>query len=152
MSPKRTMTLAGLTLFVAPGRAYAAGDIDVAATVSVITGAGSLLLCAMMLVVVVQLRRVAEGSAIADHITYVVGASLTLVTAVLLGWVDRFLNGFSGGWVRAGADVLTMVCVLLLATYFARVRRSLVTFLERVPSREVLAAANGADAEEESVA
>lgn len=152
MSAKRSLILACALLVAFPGVAHAATPIDTSQAISLVTGVSSLLLSAMLLLVVVQLRRVANGSAIVDNISYVVAASLCLVSAVLVGWVDRFVNGLSTDVVRAGGDVLIMVSILMFAVYFMRVKRALSSFLEHLHADDALAAANGADVGEETVA
>jgi hypothetical protein len=113
-----------------------------------LTGVLSLVLAAMMLVVVVRLRRVADGSAIVQNISFVVAASLCLVVSIVLGWVGRLVpTAFSADIVRTGGDVLVTVSVLLFAVYFERVRRALASFLDRLCSDDVLAAAQGDPAE-----
>jgi hypothetical protein len=152
VSVRRSLGLALALLAAFPGVAYASPGIDTSQAVSLVTGVSSLLLSAMLLLVVVQLRRVAEGSAIVEHITYVVSASLCLVAAVLVGWVDRFVYGLSTDVVRAGGDVLVMFSILFFAIYFTRVKRALSSFLTHMHADDVLAAANGADVEEDTVA
>lgn len=127
---RRALALGCAGLLAWPAAAYASvGTFDVGDTVSTVTGIASMLLAAVMLVVVWRLRRVADGSAIADNISYVMGASMCLAASVLLGWIDRFVA--SAGAVRAGADILVMVAMLLFAVYFARVGEPLRAFLAR---------------------
>lgn len=140
---RRAVVLACAGLLALPAAAYAsAGAFDATDAVSTVTGIASLLLAMIMLVVVLRLRRVADGSAIAENISYVVGASLCLAASVMLGWVDRFVA--SGGAVRAGADVLVMVSMLLFAMYFMRVSEALCAFLDHASSLNMLVAAQGA--------
>lgn len=126
--------------------------VDMPKTISIVTGVSSLLLSAMLLVIVVQLRRVAGGSAIVDHIAYVVSASLCFVAAIAVAWVDRIVNGLTTNVIRMGSDVLVMLALLFFAMYFLRVKRSLSAFLKHLHSDDMLAAANGADVEEDVVA
>ncbi len=149
---KKTLALAACLLLAFPTVAYAEAVVAVTKAVSIATGVCSLLLSAMLLVVVVQLRRVADGSAIVAHIAYVVSASLCLVAAILVGWVDRFTSGFSTDTIRAGGDVLVMFALLLFAVYFTRVKRALSAFLAHLETADMLAAVNGAEVEEDGVA
>lgn len=149
---KHSLAISAALLLALPSPAYASSRFTALQTVSVVTGVTSLLLSAMLLIVVVQLRRVADGSAIVEHISYVVGASLCLVAAILVGWIDRFVEGFSTDIVRVGGDILVMVSLLLFAVYFTRVKRALASFLQHMHTDDILAAANSAAVEEETVA
>lgn len=151
-SSKRIVALAGALVFIAPSAAYASPGFDVPGTVSTVTGVCSLLLAAMLLLVVMRLREVAEGSAIADNIAYVMGATVCFAAAITLGWIARFVDFDAAGYVRAGGDVLVMLSVLLFAIYFARVRRALTRFLAHLNTDDVLVASQGVDVTEDDVA
>lgn len=148
----RTLVAAVIVWLTLPPAAYAADALGPMQAVSLVTGVTSLLLSAMLLVVVVQLRRVADGSAIVEHISYVVGASLCLVASILVGWFDRFVGVSTAQAVRVAADVLVTVSLLLFAVYFTRVRRALSSFLSHISGDQLLAAANAADVGEDAVA
>jgi hypothetical protein len=149
---RRISVLATFGWLAFPAVAGAETVLDVPKTVSMVTGVSSLLLSAMLLLVVVELRQVAGGSAIVDNIAYVVGGSLCLVAATLLSWLDRFLTDVPAGVVRAGADILLMFAVLFFAFYFSRVKRALTAFLAHLHSDDPLAGSSGADVQEDGVA
>lgn len=151
MLPKRLAALTCALVLVLPAEAFAVTD-GLSAAVSTVTGIGSLLITAMLLIVVVQLRRVADGSAIVENIAFAVAASLCLGTAILLSWLSRFTSAESIDVVRAGADVLAMLAMLLYAAYFVRVKRALAGFLACLTADETLVAAQGTAPAEDDVA
>jgi hypothetical protein len=123
--------------------------LDPYSVASMVTGAVSLLLSAAMLLVVVRVRRVAEGSAIFGNISYVVAASLCLTASILADWVDRFVGTFSAHLARTGGDVLVAVSLLLFIVYFARIGSAFNSYLKVLSSDEVLATSQGTPTEDD---
>lgn len=94
-------------------------------------GATVLLSAVALLVMALALQRVARGSAIADNISYVVGACVCLGAAVLGRWVVRFVpQGLTSEQIALSSDLLTLVAIVLFCVYFFRVRVALSHFLE----------------------
>lgn len=90
------------------------------------------LLCSVvLLLVVLALRRVAEGAAIAENMSYVMAGVLCLATSVLLGWIARLTDtDFSPEQARLGSDLLVIASMVFFGIYFYRVRRAMVRFLD----------------------
>jgi hypothetical protein len=129
--------VACIAMLVVPAPAWAAPEFDAPATLSTVTGIMTLLLALGMLLVVVELRRVAAGSAIARKISYVVAGALCLAASVLAGFVDRFVASWlSVDEVRAGADLLVLLSMGFFVLYFNAVRGSLVSFLDGLNAEE----------------
>jgi hypothetical protein len=96
------------------------------------TGAGvlGLLFAVALLLGMISLRRIAEGSAIADNIKYGVLAVLCLTASVLFGWIARWLpDALSADQARLGADLLSAVALAFFGIYFFRVRQAMKRFL-----------------------
>ncbi len=127
----RTATLAAVLTLAVPASAYAVdGGGDVPTALSTGAGIVALLLAAGLLVQMLSLRKLAEGAAIADNITYAVLAIICLAAGVLVGWVaDLLPTGFSAEQARLGADLLTIASLVLFGVYFYRVRRAMARFL-----------------------
>jgi uncharacterized membrane protein len=115
------MLAIALTLIPAPC-AYAVTE-ELPAGLSTTAGALALVAAAFLLREMLALRSVARGAAIADNVSYVVLAAMCLAASVLVGWIARFVpSGFSTEHARLGADLLSIVGMVLFAIYFARVR------------------------------
>ncbi|MFA5844400.1 MAG: hypothetical protein WC971_06165 [Coriobacteriia bacterium] len=95
-----------------------------------ILGVLALVFAAGLLVSVLALQRVSEGSMIAENMTYVLAGVVCLAASVLVGWVARFLPlGLSSEMAEMGSDGLIIVSMACLAVYFYLVRRSMVLFM-----------------------
>jgi hypothetical protein len=144
---KRVASVAALFVLAVPTPALAASD-EVPSVLAMGVGIVALLLAALLLVIVVGLRRVAEGAAIAQNVTYVVLGVLCLVAAILAGWVVRFIPGdMSVERARVAADILIIAAMVLFGVYFNSVRKALLSFLRGVRGDEALARSQGKDGE-----
>ena len=122
--------------WAAPVRAFAAGAAD-AEAVSEMVGVAALAAAAVLLVSTVGLQRVARGSAIADNISYVVGACVCLGASVLVRWVARLVpRGLAEAQAALSSEVLTLVAVVLFSVYFLRVGAALRRFLNVAEASE----------------
>jgi predicted Co/Zn/Cd cation transporter (cation efflux family) len=146
MRVRIALGLALVALLLVPATAFASTGVlpaeglefDMPGTLSTITGVLTLLLAVVLLVVTLQLRRVADGSAIAGNITYVMAGSACLATSVLLGFLERFIASWvSSDVVRAAADMLIFMAMLFLALYFNAVRQALNNFLQALSLDEL---------------
>ncbi len=129
----------GMTAILTVGPAGIALGYEGDVPTGLATGAGilTLLFSAALLIEMLALKRIASGAAIAENITYAVLATLCLVAAVLVGWVARFApSGFTAAQARMGADLLTVVSIVLFGVYFFRVRRALTRFLGHLSASE----------------
>lgn len=137
---RRSLPAGVLVALVLPSSAYAAqGDVPVALG----TGAGiaALLAAAGLLVVMLSLRRLAKGAAIAENISFAVLAVVCLAASVLAGWLARIMGDvISPEHARLGADLLALVAMVLFGVYFFRVRSAMSRFLTRVSGEEQLLA------------
>jgi uncharacterized membrane protein len=96
-----------------------------------VAGVSVLLSAVVLLVVALGLQRVARGSAIADNISYVVGACVCLGSAALARWVVRFVSqGLTSEQITLSSDLLTLAAIVLFCVYFFRVRAALSRFLQ----------------------
>ena len=144
---KRVAPVTALIVFAAPAPALAATE-EVPSVLAMGVGIVALLLAVALLVIVVGLRRVAEGAAIAQNVTYVVLGVLCLAAAILAGWVVRFVPGdMSVERARIAADILVIASMVLFGVYFNSVRKALLTFLRGVRGDEALARSQGKDGE-----
>lgn len=135
MRTAKTALLTAVGLAV-PAPAYASG-LGVEKAIS--TGAGVLVLIAAagLLVVMLSLRKLASGAAIADNITYAVLGTMCLAASVLVGWVARFLPaGMTADQARLGSDLLVLASLVLFGVYFFRVRQAMSRFLGRLSAAE----------------
>lgn len=131
-------------LLALPAVARAAELDEAPAAVAFGTGLAMMIAAAVLLVIALSLARVAEGSAVAQNISYVVGACACLAGSVLLSWMVRVLpDALSASQARLGSDLLIIAAIVLFSVYFWRVRASLRRFLTVVSSDEALGAAQG---------
>jgi uncharacterized membrane protein len=129
-----------------PARALAADTIVVAPeALSVGVGLAGLVFAVVLLVVTLRLERVAKGSAVAESVGWVVGATVVLASSMLVGWFARFLTGFSAEHARIAAELLVIASMAMLVVYFVRVRGALVRYLKG--SEETLAKMQAAEDE-----
>ena len=149
----KTSMLTMLALFLGPAPALAA-ETTVGISPALTTGAGilALVLSAALLLEMLSLRRLAEGSALAENISFAVLATVCLAASVLVGWVGRFMDsGFSAEQARLGSDLLGVAAIALFGVFFHRVRRAMSRFLSRMTGQEDdLIVAMDEDARQES--
>lgn len=136
----RTLFLLTCTLMVPASPAWAATSSELPA---IQWGAEvfSLIVAGVLLAYVFALAKVADGSAIAESINLVAAAIICLAASVLSGWAARFMvDGFSVGQAGLASQMLIIVALVLLTIYIARVRRSLLRFLEAATDAQQLLA------------
>jgi hypothetical protein len=144
------VTLTGAT---APTPALAdTGAVPVALTYGV--GILGLVIAIVLLVIMLALRRVAAGAAIAEYMVYVFAGVVTLTASVVAGWAARFLPaGVSLEQTRLASDLLVLASMVFFAIYFQRVYRALSRYVRMAEHSEDLLAqihaegALGSDAE-----
>ncbi len=137
MRIRRVALITGLLVLGVPSSAYAVGAGEVPQ--SLLTGSGlvGLVAAAVLLLEMLSLRKLAQGAAIADNITYAILAVVCLTASVLVGWIARFVpTGFSAEQARLGADLLSIVAMVLFGVYFHRVWRAMSRFLGRLTGEE----------------
>lgn len=141
---KRTLAMAVIGVLAVPQPAMASTGETVLVPGWLSLGAGVVgLLTAMILLVdAVLLRRVAEGSMIADNIVYMMLAVVCLGASVLARFV---LNIEQFAEVRAlvtlAADLLVTAGMALLAAYFFRVRSAMTRYVQSAKAYQQAAAA-----------
>lgn len=139
------VSLMAVSLSIVPSVAFAADPTDTAGAMSVPAGFVMLVAAAVLLIVALSLARVADGSAVAENISYVVAACACLGASVLASWASRILpDALSASQASLGSDMLIVVATVLFSIYFWRVRSSLRRFLSVISSDELLARAQGA--------
>ena len=133
MRPERLACLTTGALLATPVAAYAATDsvLAVPQWLSFGMGAFALVVSAFVLVEVARLRRLAEGSAFADNMAYVMAGIVALAASALAGWIALLdPEGVDGDQVRIVSDALVGVGMVLLGVYFYRVRRAMRRYLD----------------------
>jgi len=115
-------------------------------------GVVTLAAAVVLLVIALGLARVAEGSAMAENISYVVVACVCLAGSVLATWAARFVpEGPVAVQVVIGGQALVIVAIACFCVYFFQVRAALKRFLTAVSGQDALARAHmpesGADSE-----
>jgi len=144
-----TIVLSALAAALWPSVALAQSSAESMDPFNISIGALSLIAAIFLLIVVLGLRRVAEGSAVADNIAFVMAGTLALAASVVAAWANRFMVGISGEQTRIAADLLVMLSMVLFAVYFWRVRSALARFLS-VNTEELLAEMQYSDERSES--
>lgn len=137
---RRATVIAPVLVFMLPSVAYAASG-DVPVLLSSGAGGAALLAVAALLLVMLSLRRLASGAAIADNISFAELAVICLAASVLAGWVERIAPvGVSADHVRLGADLLALVAIVLFGVYFYRVRQAMMRFQSLLAGEEEILA------------
>lgn len=124
------MSMAALLLIPAPAFAI---DFVAGATASPLRLGMSLLglvVAAFLLVEAFRVRDFAAGGAIAEKISYVVLAIICLAASALARWAQNFVSGVTLDQVVMASEALVIVAMVLLAIYFASVRRALQGYLK----------------------
>lgn len=136
----RTYRLAATTtaiLFAFPAAAFAQDGSGIQPIISMGAGVVALVVAALLLVEMLSLRKLAQGAAIADNITYAILGVACLTASVLAGWIARYVpSGFTTEQARLGADLLSIAAMVLFGIYFFRVRRAMSRFLGRLTGLE----------------
>lgn len=140
---QRMLAMVAVAVFAAPHSAMAATDQAVVIPDWLALGSGvlGLLMAIGLLVDAVLLRRVAEGSMIADNIVYMMlavvcfGASMLARFTLLL---DQFAD--VTGLVTLAADLLMTTGIALLTAYFYRVRMAMTRYVRSAQAYQEAAA------------
>lgn len=131
---RRVTTLAAVLFFALPSLAFAMEAADqTAAAARVAVDAIALAVAIALLLDVLALRRVAEGSLFGDNLILVLVAVICLSTSVLASWVQNFMPGFGVEQVTLTRDLLVLASMVTLGVYFFRVRRALLKFVRGYP-------------------
>jgi len=133
---RSTKTLSILTiaiLFAFPTLAFAAdsGVEAVPQWLSIVVGAVGLITAVVLMVDAVLLRRVSEGSLIADNIVYLMTCVVCLGGSMILRWGVVFLeDSLIVDQAALGADLLVTAGMALLAVYVYRIRKAMTGYLK----------------------
>ncbi len=140
-------------MYAFPAPAFAADNtIVVPSWLGFGMGGFALVVSAVLLVEVTALRRLADGSAFADNMAYVMAGIVALAASSLAGWIALLdPAGVSRELVRVVSDALVSVAVVLLGVYFYRVRRAMRRYLSVLSGGEPLAAVQGHESAEEEL-
>jgi len=137
MSTRRCALITGLLILGVPSSAYAAQAESVSETILTGAGVAGLVAAMLLLVEMLSLRKLAQGAAIADNISFAVLAVVCLAASVLVGWIARFVpTDLSAEQARLGADLLSIAAMAFFGVYFFRVRRAMSRFLSRLTGEE----------------
>lgn len=100
---------------------------------SIAAGAVGLGIAVLLLVDAVLLRRVAEGSMIADNIAYMMSGVVCFAASVLARWAAIFSpTGNLTVQMSWASDLLVTAGMALLSVYFMRVRFAMTRYLKNV--------------------
>ncbi len=119
-----------------------------ASPLSLVISLSGLGVALVLLVEVINLRRVALGGAITERISYVVLAIVCLGASALAQWTRNFAHGVTLQQLSIVAEVLVIVAMGLFSAYFASVRRALEGYLTTMTGGETLASEGGNEADE----
>ena len=130
-SRRALLSLVVAFLFVVPAPAYAADGIQVVpGWLSIVVAGVGLLTSVVLLVDAVLLRRVAEGSVVAENIQYMMLAVVVFGVSTLARWAATMTDdAISTVQITFTADLLVIAGMALLAVYFYRVRAALTRYL-----------------------
>lgn len=131
-SRRALIPLVATFIFAVPAQAYAADTSAVVPDWLAMVVAGVGLLTATILVVdAVLLRRVAEGSVVAQNIQYMILATVLFAMSTLGRWaLTQIDDAITYVQVSFTADLLVIAGMALLAVYFYRIRRQLTEYLQ----------------------
>lgn len=132
-SSKMISTLTIAILFAFPTMAFAAdsGVEAIPQWLSIVVGAVGLITAVVLMVDAVLLRRVSEGSLIADNIVYLMTCVICLGGSMVLRWGVVFLEDpLSVDQAALGADLLVTAGMALLAVYVYRIRKAMIGYLK----------------------
>lgn len=137
-SPRTIAVLAFASTLALPAQAFGATLDDggvVPQWLSITVGVVSLGIAVMLLTDAVLLRRVAEGSIVADNIAYMMSGVVCFGVSVLVRWIALFTEDVSvSAQMSWASDLLVTVGMALLAVYFMRVRLALSRYLKSIAS------------------
>lgn len=131
-SPRALMLLAVAFLFVAPTQAFAADGASVVPEwLSILFAGVGLLTSVVLLVDAILLRRVAEGSVVAENIQYMMLAVVLFGISTVGRWIVTMADDpVVSAQLAFTSDLLVIAGMALLAVYFYRVRHALMSFLD----------------------
>ena len=136
-SPRALAITTLVLLFALPGTAYATETAVEAVPywLSVVTGAVGLITAAVLMLDAALLRRVSEGSIIAENIVYMMTSVVCLAFSMLLRWAAVFADDATiVEQASFGADLLVTAGMALLAVYVYKVRRAMAGYLRAATS------------------
>lgn len=135
-SPAGTLAFAGALLFASPGVAFALTGTESASAARIAVDAVALAVAIALLLDVLALRRVAEGSLFGENLVLVLVAVICLSASVLAAWVQLFLPGFTAEQVAFTRDLLILASMVVLGMYFFGVRNSMLRFARSYPGAD----------------
>jgi hypothetical protein len=94
-------------------------------------GITSLAIAVALMIDVLALHRVSEGSAISENINYLVLGVICLAASVLFGWIGGLLPlGISSDQAVLASDGFVMLAMAFMAIYFYRLYTSLSGYIK----------------------
>lgn len=140
----RTTTLAVALVLALPEFAFAAdGTVPVPGWLSVGAGAVGLLVAVLLMVDAVLLRRVSDGSMIAENIGYMMLAVICFAASMLARWVGILIDFREvTALIAFAADLLMTAGMALMAVYFYRVRTAMTRYLKGLQAYKASAEEN----------
>lgn len=146
------LALPPVLALVFPAHAYAQGTSAAAQAVPPwlwgIAGVVGMTVAVLLLIDAIKLRKVAEGSIVAENIAYMMNSVACFAAAVLAGWVGGAMDDdLISAQAAFAQHLLLIVGMALLAVYFMRVRFALTRFLQVLYSGAGYPGAGGAEEE-----
>jgi hypothetical protein len=131
----RLFALVTLTVCALPGQALAAESTS-SASFGVHIGVSllGLIVSVVLLVEALGLRKIALGGVIGQKMSLVVLAVICLAGSALAEWGTNFVVDLTRDQVQLASQVLVVVAMALLASYFYNVRAGMNRFITQVSS------------------
>jgi hypothetical protein len=132
---KRVFAAVLVSALALPATAYAQDAAGQETVMQIVFGIATLAAALFLLFTAYSLEHVAEGSAMAENIRWVVLSALCLCVSVVLNLIARYMPDITSAAVtRMGADALTVIAVVFMCVYFYRVRSAMTQFLKAAKS------------------
>ncbi|TLM66844.1 MAG: hypothetical protein FDZ70_10275 [Actinobacteria bacterium] len=144
----RMLALAAALVLAFPAAAFAMSPTQGASAARVAVDAIALAVAIALLLDVLALRRVAEGSMFGENLVLVLVAVICLSASVLAGWVQLFMPTFDAEQVAFTRDLLILASMIVMGVYFFGVRRAMMRFVRAYPGADDMAPAAGTAPEE----
>lgn len=108
-----------------------------------------LIVAAILLIETLALRKLTSGGAVAERISLVILAIVCLAASALAEWGTNFVVDLSFEEIQLASEVLVIVAMALLATYFWTVRSSMSEFLRKASDTPPATASDSTTDDEE---
>lgn len=135
------LTAFGISLFAVasmPAVAYANPGAPSDSPVRIGVSLLGVAVAVAVLAQIIALRKTASGGAVAEKIRYAFLAVLCLAAAAIVTWAENFVQGVTFEQAEIASQVLVILAMLLLALYFASIKRAYRGFIKAMTGSERL--------------